>query len=100
MALIKRLPTDFGIVAEYWSILSLEMNRLQRAVQVTMAGYANEAARRDGHRPLAVVPLAFGGEEFPGDAEGIAYGAVYAQIKAAAQREGTPAAVFAEATNG
>ncbi len=100
MALIKRIPTDFGIAAEYWSILSLEMNRVQRAVQVTMAGYADEAARRDGHRPLAVVPLAFDGDHFPGDAGGIGYGAIYARIKAAAQREGTTAAVFVEAVDG
>lgn len=81
MALLHATPTEFGIDATYWHILALQMNRTQAAVQVTMAGYPDAAARQGGYRPIAVMTLTLAGPDFPGDGDGIRYEAVYDRLK-------------------
>lgn len=99
MALLKATPTEFGIDATYWHILALQMNRTQGAVQVTMAGYIEAAARQAGHRPIAVMALTLAGPDFPGDGEGIRYDAIYDRLKQGAPGDGGDAPPFAGATD-
>lgn len=96
MALLKQIPTEFGIDATYWHILAVQVNRVQAALQVTMAGYPDAAARRTGCRPLAAMTLSLTGAEFPGDGTGLRYDAVYERLKQAAA---DPAAPFAGAAD-
>lgn len=102
MALIKPIATGFGIDAQYWAIIALDVNRMQSAAQVTMAGYLNEEVRRAGCQPLAVMTLPFAENAYPGAAEGVAYRDVYESIKAAAAaaEPSMPFAAFSGAADG
>lgn len=100
MALLKSIPTSFGVDAAYWNILSIEHNRPQCSAQVVLAGYLDDGTRRAGHRPLAVLTLTLSGPDYPGTAEGIAYGAVYERIKHQAGSGGEPAVALAGALDG
>ena len=53
MALIKALPTDFGIPATYWIPTALPISRLEDAVDVVMMGWPSKAHRDAGAKPLA-----------------------------------------------
>ncbi|HYD64567.1 hypothetical protein [Azospirillum sp.] len=102
MALVKPVPTDFGIDATYWNILAVENNRPQQAARVMMAGFASAQARTHGHQPLATVLIDLAGADYPGTADGIAYPAIYEAIKARAAAPGgtPPFTLFAQATDG
>lgn len=89
MALNKALPTDFGVDASYWHILALQVNRGDRSAAVTLAGYIDEPARRGGCRPIAVMTLTLAGDSYPGDANGLQYGALYAALKDTPQEDGS-----------
>jgi len=97
MALIKDVPTEFGVSAAYWHIFAVEHNRPQRAAQVTFAGYIDEAARRAGRRPLATLTLTLTGDDFPGTSEGLDYATLYERVKCGSKVDGAPAAVLAGA---
>lgn len=84
MALIKALPTDFGVDATYWNVLSIEVSRAERSLRVIVAGYLDGEARHDGRRPIAVATVTLSGPDFPGDERGIDYAAVYGRLKAPA----------------
>lgn len=45
MALIKPIPTDYGVYAYYWKIASFSMN-LDGSCDLTIHGYFNEDTRR------------------------------------------------------
>lgn len=101
MAFRKSIATPYGIDATYWHILSIDCNRVQRGLHVTMAGYADAAARSRGHRPLAVVGFPMDGADVAGTADGIRYADLYAAIRALAERPDaeTPAGLFAGAAD-
>lgn len=100
MALLKSVATSFGVDATYWNIMSVEHNRPQRSAQVVLAGYLDDGARRADHRPLAVLTVTLAGPDYPGTADGIAYGAVYDRIKHQAGSGGEPAALLVGAVDG
>lgn len=100
MALIKSVPTSFGVDATYWNILSIEHNRPQRSAQVLLAGYLDDGARRADHRLLAVLAVTLAGPDYPGTVGGIAYADVYERIKQQAGSGGEPAVTLAGAVDG
>lgn len=54
MAIIKPIPTPFGVPAEYHRLTRVEVASDDRSVAVHVAVYANEEARRAGAQPLRV----------------------------------------------
>lgn len=59
MALIHALETNSGAKAVYWRIIQINQNIDRLEVTVDLAGYLDEAARRDGKYPLASVAFNF-----------------------------------------
>ena len=51
MALIKSIPTDFGINAEYWNVGAVAEDFKGKGTEVTFYGYANKEARDAGKQP-------------------------------------------------
>ena len=51
MALIKSIPTDFGISAEYWNIGAVQEDFKGQGTEVTFYGYATEQARQEARQP-------------------------------------------------
>ncbi|NYZ17912.1 hypothetical protein HL658_35675 [Azospirillum sp. RWY-5-1] len=102
MALVKAIPTDFGIDATYWHIHAIDIARPQRAVQVTMAGYIDADARRGGRRPIASLTLQLAGDRFPGTIDGIAYAAIYERLATPGEvpDDGDPTGWFVGAAEG
>lgn len=91
MALLRSIETDFGVEASYWHVLALQVNRVQQGVQVTMAGYIDARTRAAGHRPIAVMTLSLDRADFPGNADGVRYDAIYDRLKQpAADGEAAP----------
>ena len=78
MALIKSIPTDFGINAEYWNIGAVQEDFKGRGTEVTFYGYANEQARQDGKQPLSAGKVQIAGDEYVAGAD---RAALYAIIK-------------------
>ena len=63
MALLKSIPTDFGINAEYWNIGAVQEDFKGRGTEVTFYGYANQQARQDGKRDCLLNAVAVHGVE-------------------------------------
>jgi GNAT superfamily N-acetyltransferase len=64
MAICKSIVSDFGVPATYWNIGAVAEDYRGKGCQVTLYGYADEAARRAGKQPLmtgtlAVAPTAY-----------------------------------------
>jgi len=78
MALIKSIPTDFGINAEYWNIGAVQEDFKGKGTEVTFYGYANQQARLDGKQPLSAGKVQISGEEYVAGAD---RQALYAIIK-------------------
>lgn len=85
MALIKSIPTDFGINAEYWNIGAVQEDFKGRGTEVTFYGYANEQARQDGKQPLSAGKVQIAGDEYVAGAD---RAALYAIIKQKPEFEG------------
>lgn len=98
MALLHRIPTDFGIDACYWHIRALELNRVERRLTVLMAGYVDEAARRADRRPVATVAVPLADTDYPGGDDALSYAAVYAAVRRAAAGD-HPASLFTGAVD-
>lgn len=58
MALQKSIASPYGIEANYWRIVRINEN-FNGNVEVYLAGYASEQARRDGKEPLDVKNFQF-----------------------------------------
>ena len=69
MALIKSIPTDFGINAEYWNIGAVQEDFKGKGTEVTFYGYANEQARADGKQPLSAGKVQIVGDEYVAGAD-------------------------------
>lgn len=85
MALIKSIPTDFGINAEYWNIGAVQEDFKGKGTEVTFYGYANEQARIDGKQPLSAGKVQVAGDEYVAGAD---RAALYAIIKQRPEFEG------------
>lgn len=78
MALIKSIPTDFGISAEYWNIGAVQEDFKGQGTEVTFYGYASKEARDAGAQPLSAGKIQIAGEEYVAGAD---RAALYAVIK-------------------
>ena len=86
MALLKSIPTDFGINAEYWNIGAVQEDFKGKGTEVTFYGYANKQAREDGKQPLSAGKVQIAGDEYVAGAD---RAALYAIIKQRPEFEGT-----------
>lgn len=55
MAIIKPVPTDFGIDAEYHRIAGFQIYYTEECLDVTLHTYVGEDARRTGKQPLGSI---------------------------------------------
>ena len=85
MALLKSIPTDFGINAEYWNIGAVQEDFKGKGTEVTFYGYANKQAREDGKQPLSAGKVQIAGDEYVAGAH---RAALYAIIKQRPEFEG------------
>lgn len=85
MALLKSIPTDFGIDATYWNIGAVQEDFKGRGTEVTFYGYASEQARHDGKQPLSAGKVQIIGEEYVAGAD---RAQLYAIIKQKPEFEG------------
>lgn len=53
MALLKSIPTQYGVNAEYWRILRINSS-FNGETEVSLAGYKDQAARDSGANPLDI----------------------------------------------
>ena len=85
MALLKSIPTDFGIDAQYWNIGAVQEDFKGRGTEVTFYGYANEQARQEGKQPLSAGKVQISGDEYVAGAD---RAMLYAIIKKKPEFEG------------
>ena len=85
MALLKSIPTDFGINAEYWNIGAVQEDFKGQGTEVTFYGYANKQAREDGKQPLSAGKMQIAGDEYVAGAD---RAALYVIIKQRPEFEG------------
>ena len=85
MALLKSIPTDFGINAEYWNIGAVQEDFKGKGTEVTFYGYANKQAREDGKQPLSAGKVQVAGDEYVAGAD---RAALYVIIKQRPEFEG------------
>lgn len=85
MALIKSIPTDFGIDAQYWNIGAVQEDFKGKGTEVTFYGYANEQARQEGKQPLSAGKVQIAGDEYVAGAD---RAALYVIIKQRPEFEG------------
>jgi hypothetical protein len=78
MALIKSIPTDYGIDASYWNIGAVQEDFKGQGTEITFYGYANKEAREAGKQPLSAGKVNIAGEEYVAGAD---RAALYAIIK-------------------
>jgi hypothetical protein len=64
MALIKSIPTEFGVSASYWNIGAIQEDFKGRGTEITFYGYASEQARLEEKQPLASGKMQIAGEEY------------------------------------
>ena len=91
MALSKQIGTSYGIVASYWKISELELNRIDGSAVIKVFGYYDDYARNNGATPLKTLSYFASGQDlltyFP---TGLEVAQVYAFLKA------QPEFIFAE----
>jgi len=85
MALLKSIPTDFGINAEYWNIGAVQEDFKGKGTEVTFYGYASKEAREEGKQPLSAGKVQIAGDEYVAGAD---RAALYAIIKQRPEFEG------------
>jgi hypothetical protein len=69
MALIKSIPTDYGIDASYWNIGAVQEDFKGRGTEVTFYGYASKEARDAGKQPLSAGKVQIAGDEYVAGAD-------------------------------
>lgn len=80
MALVKALPTAFGVEATYWTIYALDFSPVQGGGSAVLAGFLNEAARRAGQQPLATVTVPLNRSDLS-DAAAVALSDIYGAVR-------------------
>lgn len=69
MALLKSIPTDFGIDATYWNIGAVQEDFKGKGTEVTFYGYASKQARDEGKQPLSAGKVQIAGDEYVAGAD-------------------------------
>ncbi len=85
MALIKSIPTEFGIDAKYWNIGAKQEDFKGKGAEITVYGYASKQARLDGKQPLSAGKIQVASDEYVADAD---RAALYSVIKKRAEFQG------------
>ena len=85
MALLKSIPTEFGVTADYWNIGAVQEDFKGKGTEVTFYGYASQQAREDGKQPLSAGKVQISGEEYVAGAD---RAQLYAIIKQKPEFEG------------
>jgi hypothetical protein len=85
MALIKAIPTDYGIDASYWNIGAVQEDFKGKGTEVTFYGYASKEARDAGKQPLSAGKVQISGDEYVAGAD---RQVLYAIIKQKPEFEG------------
>lgn len=85
MALIKSIPTEFGVSAEYWNIGAIQEDFKGKGTEVTFYGYANKQARDEEKQPLSAGKVQIAGDEY---IAGATRAQLYAAIKSKPEFEG------------
>lgn len=85
MALLKSIPTDFGINAEYWNIGAVQEDFKGKGTEVTFYGYASKEARDEDKQPLSAGKVQVSGDEYVAGAD---RSTLYAIIKQRPEFEG------------
>jgi hypothetical protein len=78
MALLKAIPTEFGVEAVYWNIGAVQEDFKGKGTEVTFYGYASKEARDSGGQPLSAGKVQIAGDEYVAGAD---RAALYAVIK-------------------
>ena len=78
MAISISVNTDFGVTANYWNIGAYQEDFKNGGAEVTIYGYATEAARQAGSQPLSAAKVTLTGQDYIPDAT---RAQVYALIK-------------------
>lgn len=69
MALIKSVPTDYGIPATYWKIGAVQEDFKSRGTEVTFYGYASKEACDENRQPLSAGKIQVTGEQYVAGAD-------------------------------
>ena len=85
MALIKSIPTDYGVNCLYWNIGAVQEDFKGQGTEVTFYGYASKEARDAGKQPLSAGKVQIAGDEYVAGAN---RAALYAIIKLKPEFEG------------
>lgn len=82
MAFLKPIEINgTGVVAEYWRLTHLQLDRIAGVVETQLHGYRDEAARRTGKAPLQRLSFRFG-QDTVEEADSLAVAALYHAIRA------------------
>ena len=69
MALHISIETDYGIPATYWHIGAVQEDFRGKGTEVTLYGYASEAARHADKQPLSAGKVQLSGDEYVAGAD-------------------------------
>lgn len=86
MALLKLIPTEFGINAEYWNIGAVQEDFKGKSTEITLYGYASKQTRENGSQPLTAGKMQISGDDYVADAD---RAALYKIIKQKPDFEGS-----------
>jgi hypothetical protein len=78
MALIKSVPTEYGVNANYWHIGAVQEDFKGKGTEVTIYGYASKEARDAGKQPLSAGKIQITVDEYVAGAD---RAALYSIIK-------------------
>jgi len=85
MALLKSIPTDYGVNSTYWNIGAVQEDFKGKGTEVTFYGYASKEARDAGKQPLSAGKVTISGAEYVAGAD---RAALYSIIKQRPEFEG------------
>lgn len=81
MAFKKVIQTQFGQPAEYWKVLELRINYIQKTADVAVGGFLNKNARDLGLQPMMITGISFDPQTFPFKPESNILEVCYTKLK-------------------
>ena len=69
MALLKSIPTEYGVNSTYWNIGAVQEDFKGQGTEVTFYGYASKEARDGGAQPLSAGKVQISGSEYVAGAD-------------------------------
>jgi len=69
MALLKSIPTEYGVNSTYWNIGAVQEDFKGRGTEVTFYGYASKEARESDKQPLSAGKVQISGNEYVAGAD-------------------------------